>query len=315
MDIRSAYTARRAFWYAGSFDMTPIRILTIAAVAGTLAVLIAADDKPKGRTAPLGYSDTPVIPGQKWKVHDIDRPRPKEVTPGATLGQPPSDAIVLFDGKDLSKWWNRSKGGKLADAKWKVAQGWVECVGGTGDLVSKEKFGDAQYHIEWAAPAEIDGTSQWRGNSGVLLMSRYEIQVLDSYNNPTYADGQAGAIYGWWPPLVNPARKPGEWQAYDIIFEAPKFDGGALKTPAYVTVLMNGVLLHHRQEIGGPMAHRIVRKYEPHASEEPLLASGPRHQGSLPEHLGAAAGRLRQAVGSGTRAIPQTYLCSRSRLP
>lgn len=229
----------------------------------------AADEKPKGRTAPLGYSDTPVIPGQKWKVHDIDRPRPKTITPGAHYGEPPSDAIVLFDGKDLSKWQN-SKGGKVSDAKWKVAGGYVECVGGTGDLMSKEKFGDAQYHIEWASPTEIDGTSQWRGNSGILLMSRYEIQVLDSFNNPTYADGQAGAIYGWWPPMVNPTRKPGEWQAYDIILEAPKFDGATLKKPAYVTVILNGVVLHHHQEIGGPMAHRVVRKYEPHAAEESL---------------------------------------------
>lgn len=242
-------------------------VLTLAAAGA--AFLALAQDKPKGRTAPLGYSDTPVIPGQKWKVHDIDRPRPRIVTPGAQYGQPPSDAVVLFDGKDLSKWQNNRRG-QLTEAKWKVANGAVECVGGTGDLVSKEKFGDAQYHIEWAAPTEVDGTSQWRGNSGILIMSRYEVQVLDSFNNPTYADGQAGAIYGWWPPLVNPTRKPGEWQAYDIIFQAPRFDGGKLSKPAYVTVMLNGVVLHHHQEIGGPMAHRVVRPYEAHPAEEPL---------------------------------------------
>ncbi len=247
--------------------MQSLRILSIALCCAG-AIVFAADEK-KGRTAPLGYSDTPVIPGQKWKVHDIDRPRPKVITPGAQYGEPPSDAIVLFDGKDLSKWQN-DKGGRLSDAAWKLGAGWMECVGGTGDLVSREKFGDAQYHIEWAAPTDIDGTSQWRGNSGILLMHKYEIQVLDSYNNPTYADGQAGAIYGWWPPMVNPARKPGEWQSYDIIFEAPKFEGAALKQPAYVTVILNGVVLHHRQEIGGPMAHRAVRKYEAHAAEESL---------------------------------------------
>ena len=239
-------------------------------IFASLAILLsAADDQPKGRTAPLGYSDTPVIPGQKWKVHDIDRPRPKPITPGAQPGQAPSDAIVLFDGKNLSQWQN-GKGGKLSDAKWKLGAGWVECVGGTGDLVSKEKFGDAQYHIEWASPSVIDGTSQWRGNSGILLMSRYEIQVLDSWDNPTYADGQAGAIYGWWPPLVNPARKPGEWQTYDLILEAPKFEGDKVVKPAYVTVIFNGVVVQNHQEIGGPMAHRMVRKYEPHAAEESL---------------------------------------------
>ncbi len=245
-----------------------MKYLTCLPLAAAI-LLVAADEKPTGRTAPLGYSDTPVIPGQKWKVHDIDRPRPKVITPGAKPGDPPSDAIVLFDGKDLSHWQNQ-KGGKLTEVKWKLGDGWVECVGGAGDLVTKEKFGDAQFHIEWAAPSVIDGTSQWRGNSGILIMHRYEIQVLDSFNNPTYADGQAGAIYGWWPPLVNPARKPGEWQTYDIIFEAPKFDGATLKSPAFITVLFNGVLVQHRQEIGGPMAHRVVRKYEPHPPEEPL---------------------------------------------
>jgi hypothetical protein len=117
----------------------------------------------------------------------------------------------------------------------------------------------------------IDGSSQWRGNSGVLLMSRYEIQVLDSYDNPTYADGQAGAIYGQYPPLVNASRKPGEWQTFDIVFEAPRFEGEKLVKPAYVTVFHNGVLMHHRQEIIGRMAHRQVGTYAPHGPEEPLM--------------------------------------------
>jgi hypothetical protein len=153
------------------------------------------------------------------------------VTPGAKPGNPPSDAIVLFDGKDLSHWTAETKHGP-APAAWKVENGYMEIVPGSGTLVSKEKFGDIQLHLEWAAPASITGDSQWRGNSGVLIMNRYEIQVLDSYHNLTYADGQAGAIYGQWPPLVNAARKPGEWQTYDIVFEAPKFDGGKLKKPA-----------------------------------------------------------------------------------
>ncbi len=243
------------------------RFLCFALAVCVISQGAFAQARKKGRTAPLGYSDTPVLPGQKWKVHDIDRPRPKLVTPGAAYGQPPSDAIVLFDGKDLSKWEAPMKSG-AKPAAWKVENGYMECT--NGPLVTKEKFGDIQLHLEWAAPAEIDGTSQWRGNSGILLMNVYEIQVLDSFNNPTYADGQAGAIYAQWPPLVNASRKPGEWQAYDIIFEAPKFEGEKLVKPGYVTVMHNGILLHHRKEIGGRMSHRVVGKYLPHGAEEPL---------------------------------------------
>ena len=192
------------------------------------------------------------------------------VTPGTESsqerpGKPPSDAIVLFDGKDLSKWTTNGQ-----PAKWTVEKGAMWAETGAGSIVSTEKFGDAQIHVEFATPTEIDGTSQWRANSGVLIMNRYEIQVLDSWDNPTYADGQAASIYGQWPPLVNASRKPGEWQTYDIIFEAPKFDGEKLTKPAYVTILHNGVLMHHRQKIIAPMAHREIRKYTPHAPEEPL---------------------------------------------
>jgi hypothetical protein len=240
--------------------------------AGTAA---KPQDKCAERTAGLGYRDTPVIPEQKWKVHDLDRPHPPVVTPGAQSlpVKPPSDAIVLFDGKDLSQWVQRGRRedrGKMLPPKWVVRDGYFESVGGTGDLVSKEKFGDAQYHIEWASPSEICGTSQWRGNSGVLIMGRYEIQVLDSYNSPTYADGQAASIYGQWPPMVNASLPPGQWQSYDIIFEAPKFENGKLVKNPYVTILHNGVVVHHRQKIIGPMAHRVVRAFEPHGDEEPL---------------------------------------------
>ncbi len=245
--------------------------LGLAAAAPAALAAQQAQQKPRNwRTAPLGYSDTPVIPGQAWKVHDIARPRPAVVTPAARAGDPPSDAIVLFNGRDLSQWMHASKG-QTGPAKWKVENGYVECVGKTGDLVSKEKFGDAQFHIEWSAPAGIDGDSQWRGNSGVLIMGRYEIQVLDSWDNPTYADGQAGAIYGWWPPLVNPCRRPGEWNTYGIFWQAPRFEGTRLVKPAYITLVFNGVLVHHHQEVGGPMAHKVVRQYQPHAPEEPLV--------------------------------------------
>jgi hypothetical protein len=231
--------------------------------------LLAAGAWAKERTTPPGYTDTPVLPGQKWHVHDSNRPHPRQVTPGARPGQAPSDAIVLFNGKDLSQWVCRKKKEILPPA-WKVAHGYVECVGRSGDLMSKEKFGDIQLHIEWAAPPKVVDSGQWRGNSGILIMDRYEIQVLDSWNNPTYADGQAGSIYGQWPPLVNPVRKPGEWQSYDIVFEAPRFAGEQLVKPAFATVFLNGVLLHNRKEILGAMAHRAVGVYKPHAAEEPL---------------------------------------------
>jgi hypothetical protein len=243
-------------------------LLLLAALC--LSAYVCAQTKGKNyRTSPTGYRDTPVLPGQKWKVHDIDRPRPRIVTPAAQIGQPPSDAIVLFDGKDLSHWQNEQKG-KLVPASWKVENGYMEVTPGTGTLVSKEKFGDAQFHVEWAAPTELSGDSQWRANSGFLIMNRYEIQVLDCYNNPTYADGQAASIYGQWPPLVNACRKPGEWQSYDIVFEAPKFEGEKLVKPAYATVFHNGVVVHHHQQIIGRMAHRVVGTYAPHAPEEPL---------------------------------------------
>jgi hypothetical protein len=233
-------------------------------------VLAAVAQEPKKNP---GYTDTPMLPGQPWHVHDSNRPHPPMVTPGDTLGAPPSDAVILFNGKDLSAWKSRGRGpdrGKEVDALWKVENGYFECVPRSGSLVTREKFGDVQLHIEWSEPADITGSDQDRGNSGVLLMDRYEIQVLDSWVNVTYADGQAGSLYGQWPPLVNPIRKPGEWQAYDIIFEAPKFEGEKLIRPAYATVIFNGVLVHHRKEIIGTMVHRQVAKYTAHADEEPL---------------------------------------------
>lgn len=216
--------------------------------------------------APVGYTDTPYLPDGKWRVHDLNRPHPKEITPG-TNGSPPSDAIVLFDGKDLSKWTGGRTGKTPA---WKVENGYVECVPDTTDMTTKEKFGDFQLHIEWASPAKIEGESQDRGNSGVILMGKYEVQVLDSYQNPTYADGQAASMYGQYPPLVNAVRKPGEWQTYDLIFEVPRFENGKLVKPGYLTLLHNGVLVHnHRAFIGG-VEHRRVGHYTPHPPEEPL---------------------------------------------
>jgi hypothetical protein len=213
----------------------------------------------------LGYDDTPMLPGLPFHVHDPKRPHPPVVTPAAEAGGAPSDAIVLFDGKDLSKWQSRGRG------LWKVADGYLEVTPNAGDLATREKFGDVQLHVEWAAPVEIRGNSQNRGNSGIYLQGRYEVQVLDSYQNPTYADGQAGALYGQWPPLANATRKPGEWQSYDIVFEAPKFDGEKLVKPAYATVFLNGVLLHNHKELMGPTVHRALAKYAAQPAEDSLV--------------------------------------------
>ena len=215
--------------------------------------------------AALGYDDTPQIPGSQYRVHDIARPAPRIITPG-TAGSAPSDAIVLFDGTDLSGW--QSLDG--SDAKWQVEGGVLQVTPKTGDIQTREEFGDCQLHVEWAAPAEVRGDSQGRGNSGVFLMGRYEIQVLDCYDNPTYADGTTGALYGQFPPLVNACRKPGEWQSYDIIWEGPRFDGDQLVKPARVTVLLNGVLLHHGKELLGLTNHRVGPEYKPHGPAGPL---------------------------------------------
>jgi len=238
-------------------------ILLALVVAAGVPALIFADD--------LGYTDTPIIPGTKWHVHDSGRPQPKIVNPGELATQekasvPPSDAIVLFDGKDISKW--RSSNGQ--DAKWKVENGYME-VNKTGDIFTKEEFGpDVQLHVEWTAPNPPTGKSQGRGNSGVFLFGRYEMQVLDNYESPTYPDGQATAIYGYMPPLVNASRPPGQWQTYDIVFEGPRFKDGKLAKPAYVTTFHNGVLTQNHIALIGETPHRQVGTYHPHPEKGPL---------------------------------------------
>ena len=258
-----------------------MKILVLLGCAATLMAQPAAQPGSGRRPADhipesagddvRGYNDTPQIPGQKWKVHDMARPRPKKITPGPYfLEAPPSDAVVLFDGKDLSHWMQMGRGGQLQEPKWKVENGYIEIVPRTGRLVTKDKFGDCQLHIEWQIPTAATGQGQGRGNSGVELMMRYEVQVLESHTNLTYADGGAGAMYGMWPPMVNPARPQGEWNVYDIFFEAPKFEDGKLAKPAYMTVLFNGVLVHLHQQQLGTTIWRQVAKYGPHAAEEPL---------------------------------------------
>ncbi len=216
--------------------------------------------------AGVGYDKTPVIPGQKWRVHDKDRPVPPIVTPGARFSHgapPPSDATVLFGGRDLTQW-------ELSDGKpapWTVMNGFFQVAPKAGAIQTRQEFGDCQLHIEFATPSLVEGSSQGRGNSGVFFHADFEVQVLDSYNNRTYADGQVGALYGQWPPLANPVKGPGEWNSYDIVFEAPRFDtAGKLSRPGYLTVILNGVLMHNRKELNGPTHHQVVDPYKPYNS-------------------------------------------------
>lgn len=217
----------------------------------------------------LGYQDTPLIPGTKWHVHDGQRPQPKIVTPGETFSHnapAPSDAIVLFDGNDLAKW----QVGDGEKAKWIVKDGFMEVAPKTGSIRTRDKFADFQLHLEFATPEKVEGNGQGRGNSGVLFNGvGYEVQVLDSFNNKTYPDGQAGALYGQTPPLVNASKPPGEWQTYDIIFESPRWDkDGKLEKKANVTVIHNGVLLHHKREYLGNTPHKVNGDYNnPHSPE------------------------------------------------
>ena len=205
----------------------------------------------------------------KWEVHDMKRPLPPVVTPAPqdNIAAPPSDAIVLFDGDDLDEWTN----GKGEPAKWKVGDGYFEVVKKGGTLRSKKEFGDAQIHIEWSAPAEVKGSGQGRGNSGVFVMGTYEVQVLDCYDNTSYPDGMAAAIYGQHPPLANVCRKPGEWNAYDIIFRRPRFnDDGSVAEPARITVLFNGVVVQNHAEILGAATHKRRAQYRKHGDTGPI---------------------------------------------
>jgi hypothetical protein len=205
--------------------------------------------------------------GFRWKAHDPDRPKPRQIEPGRVVGEPPADAVVLFGGTDLGGWVS-SDG---SAPKWAVRDGYMETVPGAGPIRTTRGFGDAQLHVEWAAPAEPVGTGQNRGNSGVYLMGLYEVQVLDSYRNTTYADGQAAALYGQHPPLVNASRGPGEWQSYDIVFRRPRFaPNGRLLKSGRMTVFHNGVLVQDAAELWGPTNWLEHGTYVNHAAALPL---------------------------------------------
>jgi hypothetical protein len=216
---------------------------------------------------------------EKWLPNDVNRPTPTIVTPGAEPGAAPSDAIVLFDGKDLSAW----AGVDGNEPKWKLGDGAMQEVPRTGNIRTRRAFGDCQLHIEWKEPNPDTGTDQNRGNSGVMLMSSYEVQVLDMDGNKTYADGGAGAIYGQYPPLVTASRKSGEWQTYDIIFRRPRFDSaGHLTSPARITVLFNGVLIQDNVTPTGPTAFHDRAPYLPGPDKYPI---------TLQEHNGGVSYR------------------------
>lgn len=219
--------------------------------------------------AVIAMSDADAQPSTRWPIHSTGRPQPRVVKPPANQWTvaPPADAVVLFDGSDLSKWKKDGEGA----AAWKIENRYMEVVPGAGGIVTRDVFGDAQLHVEWATPLPAEGESQERGNSGVFLMGRYEVQVLDSYGNITYPDGQAGAVYGQYPPLVNASRPPGEWQTYDIVFHRPRFDdAGQVADPARMTVLHNGILVQDNVVLSGPTAHQRRPPYEKHADRLPV---------------------------------------------
>ena len=234
-------------------------LITLAPLA-LLGALIAAsaDNKPQ----PVGYSDTPLIPGTKWRVHDIDRPHPTKVNPGAKSGEAPSDAIVIFDGQDTKQLYSRRKGDPSGKhpSPWKIENG--ELLVDGGDCWTHLEFASCQLHLEWKSEPHTKGNSQKKGNGGVFFMDRYESQILDCDNNPTYADGMAGAVYGQTPPLVNAVRKAGEWQVYDIVFTAPKLQDGKVVEPARITTFLNGVCVQNNTSIMGPTLHKKATNWD-----------------------------------------------------
>ncbi|QIF03492.1 DUF1080 domain-containing protein [Roseimicrobium sp. ORNL1] len=225
-------------------------LLTVAFTA------VACHGQEKDKPSPIGYEDTPIIPGTEWRVHDIKRPAPPVVKPGKTNDDAPADAVIIFNGGSTDALV--SKEGK--PCPWKVENGELLIAG--GDCWTKEQFGSCQLHIEWMSAPNTKGNSQKKGNAGVFFMDRYESQMMDNDNNPTYADGMTGSIYGQTPPLANAVRKSGEWQTYDIIFTAPTLKDGKVVEPAYVTTFVNGVCVQVHTKIMGPTKHKNITNYD-----------------------------------------------------
>ena len=235
-------------------------ILSFAMILGLVNFALAEEP---------GYTDTPLLPHSKWRVHDQARPQPTKIEPGqGDLGvKLPSDAVILFDGTSLDA-WSKDNGepagdGILPDGSFDILK--------TGQLRTKEEFGDCQLHIEWKTSPEESTIDRMNwGNSGVFMMGFFEMQIIESHDSYIYADGNAGAIYGQYPPLVNPARKPGEWQSYDFFFTAPRFDGEHMLEPAYVTIVYNGVLVQNHKPILGTVSHRDLPGKYPAKTRGPI---------------------------------------------
>ncbi len=247
-------------------------VLTLA----PLALLVTAGHAAVASATPPFYGEPPDAT-HPWSIHDRNRPQPKRVEPATVStqdkpGRPPSDAIVLFDGTAaaLARWEADTKEGPPQPTKWIVKDGALECVPKSGYIRTKEHFGDVQLHVEWAAPKQVQGESQGRGNSGIFLMGLVEVQVLDNYNNPTYADGFAGSYYGVNPPLANALHPPGEYQTIDIVFRRPIYRDGQVVDPGYVTVFCNGVLLQDQTPLEGPGGHLRRSKVGPMPEKGPL---------------------------------------------
>ena len=242
------------------------RTLCVTCVGAAVFVLAAA---LVAQQASLGYEDTPLQPNRRWHIHDGARPQPRVVKPGdagtMSLAPAPQDAAVLVGSGDDRQAWQMLDGSPVT---WAMSNGVLET--GKGVIRTKAEFTDFQLHVEFATPREVKGDSQGRGNSGVFLGGKFEIQVLDSYQNPTYPDGQAAAMYGQYPPLVNASRPPGEWQAYDVVFKAPRFTSATLDAPAVVTVFHNGIVVHHATPFWGPTAHKRIEPYGPETATGPL---------------------------------------------
>jgi hypothetical protein len=234
---------------------------------GTLSILIIPFNL-------IAQSDLSKLKGEIWKITEIWEPEPMVITPGNTNSEAPSDAIALFDGSDLDSWVHKTG----EDAKWSVQDGYFTVKPGSGDILTKQFFGSCQLHVEWRSPSIIESEGQGRGNSGVYFMENtklgdtgYEVQVLDSYNNRTYSNGQAASVYKQHIPLVNASKKPGEWQNYDIIFNAPVFsDDGQLIKHAYLTVFHNGVLVQNNVQIQGYVKFIGYPEYKAHPSKLPI---------------------------------------------
>lgn len=252
------------------FCMVFLGGLTLVPAVAPAAELVSRETKVG---TVVGYKDTPLLPwtGNKYHVHDPDRPVPKVVLPRPVdsplpAAPTPSDALILFDGENTSQW---------KASHWEVRDGVL--VAGHGPLESKRPFGDCQLHLEFVTPRDASRNFMSRGNSGVILMGRYELQIFDSWHKhpkQIYPDGQAASIYGQTPPLVNACMPPGIWQSYDIVFTAPSFENGKVNRPATVTMYHNGVLVHHDQLVRGPMMHRDIKPYEPHPTKLPLVLQG-----------------------------------------